>query len=95
VERDAFAAFLASAGAPHDPASFALFALAVLAASLVSEDLTCVGVGLLVADGRVSFAAGAAAAAFALWAGDLLLYGGGRWLAPWLARSRLAARARS
>jgi membrane protein DedA with SNARE-associated domain len=93
MERDAFLAFLASAGAPHDAASFALFALAVLAASLVSEDLTCVGVGLLVGAGRVDLASGVGAAAFALWAGDLLLYAAGRTLGPAVLRRRPFARA--
>jgi membrane protein DedA with SNARE-associated domain len=74
---DAIAAFVARAD-PDDPAGFALFAALVFAASLVSEDLTCIGVGLLVAQGRVGFGAAVAACAFALWLGDLALYGAGR-----------------
>jgi membrane protein DedA with SNARE-associated domain len=73
------AAFVARAD-PSEPTGFALFAVLVFAASLVSEDLTCIGVGLLVARGRVGFAAGVAACALALWLGDLLLYAAGRLL---------------
>ncbi|RIK93467.1 MAG: hypothetical protein DCC71_23975, partial [Proteobacteria bacterium] len=85
---DALAAFVARAE-PDAPAGFALFAALVLAASLVSEDLTCIGVGLLVAQGRVGYGAGVAACALALWLGDLALYGAGRLLDL----SRLRARA--
>lgn len=74
---DAIAAFVARAE-PDDVAGFALFAALVLAASLVSEDLTCIGVGVLVAQGRVGFATGVAACALALWLGDLALYAAGR-----------------
>ncbi len=71
------AAFVAQ-NEPNTLAGFALFAALVFAASMISEDLTCIGVGLLVAQGRVGFVAGAAACAFALWLGDLALYGAGR-----------------
>lgn len=74
---DAIAAFLAHAQ-PDTLAGFLLFAALVFAASLVSEDLTCIGVGLLVARGHVGFGSGVAACAFALWLGDLALYGAGR-----------------
>ena len=60
------------------------FGLLVLAATLVSEDLTCIGVGFLVARGQVDFAAGVAACAFGLWAGDLMLYGVGRLGSRWI-----------
>jgi membrane protein DedA with SNARE-associated domain len=71
------AAFVARAD-PATAAGFAWFAALVFAASMLSEDLTCIGVGLLVARGRVGLAAGVAACAFALWLGDLVLYGAGR-----------------
>lgn len=69
-------------------ATLAFFAL-VWAASMLSEDLTCIGVGLLVARGQVDFGTGVAAAVFALWSGDLLLFGAGR-----LAARRLRAESR-
>ncbi len=68
-------------------AVLAFFALVFLA-SMVSEDLTCIGVGLLVARGQVAFSTGVGASVFALWLGDMLLFGAGR-----LAARRLRARA--
>jgi len=61
----------------------------VFAASMLSEDLTCIGVGLLVARGQIDFATGVAAGVFALWFGDLLLFGAGR-----LASGRIRAEVR-
>lgn len=58
----------------------ALFFLIVFVASMLSEDLTCIGVGLLIGEGRIGFAMGVSASVFALVAGDLLLYAAGRWL---------------
>lgn len=60
--------------------------------TLASEDLTCVATGILIAQGRLSFAQGALACALGIFAGDLMLYFTGRlagsaavrW--PWLAR---------
>jgi pimeloyl-ACP methyl ester carboxylesterase/membrane protein DedA with SNARE-associated domain len=76
----------AAARRPFDPASVPpagglalLVLMAVIAsATLVSEDLTCIGVGLLVAQGRIGFAAGTAACFAGIWAGDVLLYLAGR-----------------
>ena len=56
------------------------FASLVFAASLVSEDLASIGVGLLLGAGRVSLPAALGVTAFALLLGDLLLVLGGRWL---------------
>src|SRR5215216_240322 len=44
------------------------------AATLVSEDLTCVGAGILVAQGRISFLLGAFACFFGIFVGDVLLF---------------------
>ena len=49
-------------------------------ATLVSEDLTSIGAGLLVADGRLPFAAASIACFAGIFVGDLLLFGAGRWL---------------
>ena len=55
--------------------------MAVIAlATLVSEDLTCIAVGLLVAQGRIGFLPGVVACAFGIFVGDLLLYFAGRLL---------------
>jgi len=60
-------------------------------ATLVSEDLTCVAAGLLVAHGRLSFAVASLACLAGIFAGDLLLVLAGRWLGrPALARAPLS-----
>ena len=79
-------AFDASASGPRDFLGIVVFAFLVLVASLISEDLTCIGVGLLVGSGQLGFGSGAIAATFALWIGDLMLYAAGRWLGPPLLR---------
>lgn len=73
---------------PFDPSlippavGFNLFVLFILivAATLVSEDLACIGAGLLVARGTLTFAAGFSAAFFGIVIGDVLLYALGRGL---------------
>ncbi|MFO0688102.1 MAG: alpha/beta fold hydrolase [Myxococcota bacterium] len=85
---------VAAAAMPFDPAlagpqdglGWLVFAVLVFAASMVSEDLTCIGVGLLVARGRVPASGAILACVFALVAGDLLLYAGGRLVGPPLLR---------
>jgi len=88
----------AAARRPFDPRSIpqaagvALFVLVlVLAAStLVSEDLTCIAAGVLVAQGRIAFIPAALACLFGIFFGDLLLYLAGRFLGrPWLGRAPL------
>jgi len=73
---------------PFDPswippaAGFNLIVLFILivAATLVSEDLACIGAGLLVARGTLTFASGFSAAFFGIVIGDVLLYALGRGL---------------
>jgi pimeloyl-ACP methyl ester carboxylesterase/membrane protein DedA with SNARE-associated domain len=58
-----------------------ILVLALIAlATLASEDLTCIGVGLLVAQGRLEFLPGVLACFVGIYFGDLLLYLAGRWL---------------
>ncbi len=47
-------------------------------ATLVSEDLTCIATGLLVAQGRISLVAGSSACFFGILLGDMLLFLAGR-----------------
>ena len=75
-----------------------LAALAGLAAgTLISEDLTSIGAGLLVRDGRLDAFAAVAACAAGVYAGDLCLWLAGRMLGrriltlPWFARRLNAA----
>ncbi len=79
---------LAEAARPFDPASVpkatgitAVVLLGLIAAAtLVSEDLTSIGVGMMVAQGRVAYLFGAFACFVGIFAGDVLLYIAGRYL---------------
>ncbi|MXW19154.1 MAG: alpha/beta fold hydrolase, partial [Gemmatimonadetes bacterium] len=78
----------AAAATPFDPSTlppvtgFALVValLLIVAATFVSEDLTCIGTGLLIARGSLPWTAGVGACLVGLVVGDLLLYAGGRWI---------------
>jgi len=89
---------VAAAARPFDPADVppfegpALFAILVLLALLTfaSEDLACIGAGLLVADGRIGWIAASAACFVGIFVGDMLLYLAGRTLGrPALTRAPL------
>lgn len=58
-------------------------------ATLVSEDLTCIATGLLVARGSLGFLPGAIACAAGIFLGDLMLYGVGRLGRPLVERGWL------
>jgi len=64
---------------PHGITLFVLVLLLALA-TLVSEDLTCIGAGLLVAQGTMSFLSATLACLFGIYFGDLLLFLAGRYL---------------
>lgn len=66
-----------------DPlAGFALLLVLLLAVlgTLVSEDLTCIAVGALVAQGRLEFLPGTLACFVGIYVGDLMLFVAGRFL---------------
>ncbi len=63
----------------HD-LSAAMMILFLAASTLISEDLTCIGAGILVAQGRLDFIAGAFACFFGIFVGDVLLFAAGRLL---------------
>ncbi len=77
---------VAAAAAPFDPRSlpridgFALVIILVLiaAATLVSEDLTCIATGLMVARGAIGFLPGTLACFLGIFGGDLLVFLVGR-----------------
>jgi membrane protein DedA with SNARE-associated domain len=52
--------------------------LLIAFATFVSEDLTCIATGALIAGGQIGFAAGVLACIAGIYIGDLLLYGAGR-----------------
>ncbi len=47
-------------------------------ATFASEDLACIGAGLLVAKGRIAFVPAALACTVGIWVGDVLLFLAGR-----------------
>lgn len=64
--------------------------LLLAAATLISEDLTSIAAGLLVAQGRIDLWPAVAACASGIFIGDVALFLAGRWLGrPWLARAPL------
>ena len=77
-----------AAAIPFDPSmlppitgfAFFLTLLLIVAATFVSEDLTCIGTGLLIARGSLPWTAGVGACLVGLVVGDLLLYAAGRWI---------------
>lgn len=56
--------------------------LALAAATLLSEDLTCLAAGALVAQERLAFAPAAGACFAGIFIGDVLLFLAGRWCGP-------------
>jgi len=62
----------------------------IAASTLVSEDLTCIGAGVMVAQGRIDFFPAALACFLGIFAGDVLLFLAGRYLGrPALTRAPL------
>ncbi len=95
---DSSAKRLASASHSFDPATIpeatgvtllVLIGLIALA-TLLTEDLACIGAGLLVAQGRIGFLAATLACFVGIVVGDVLLYLAGRYLGySWLKRAPL------
>ncbi|HXG68975.1 MAG TPA: alpha/beta fold hydrolase, partial [Blastocatellia bacterium] len=90
---------IARAALPYNPAdapkamgvtALVLMTLIILA-TLVSEDLTSIGVGVMVAQGRVGYLFGAFSCFLGIFVGDVLLYLAGRYLGrPALKRGPLS-----
>ena len=89
---------VSAAARPFDPAdlppfsglTLAVVMLLLAAATLVSEDLTCLGAGLLVSQGRIDFLAASLACFVGIFVGDVGLYLVGRLLGrPALRRAPL------
>lgn len=66
-----------------------VFMLLLAVATLVSEDLTCIAAGLLVARDAIGFWPATLACAFGIFFGDLMLYGVGRLGRPLIERGYL------
>lgn len=69
-----------------------LLTLGFVLGTLVSEDLTCITAGLLVAHGRIGYWPATVASLAGIYIGDILLYLGGRYLGDRLQRVRLLRR---
>ncbi len=77
-----------AAARPFDPGSIppvigvalGVLLLLIAASTLVSEDLACIATGLMVSRGTIGFLPGTLACLIGIVAGDLWLYGMGRWL---------------
>jgi len=76
------AALLPAAGGPTQ------LAIGLAIGTFVSEDLTCVAAGLLVAHGQIGFWVATLACGLGIWVGDLALIGIGRVLGPPALRRR-------
>lgn len=80
--------FIAQASAPFDPAQFHIAAgsgliltmAAIALATLVSEDLTCIGTGIMVARGSLGFLEGTVACFIGIVMGDCIFFALGRLL---------------
>ncbi len=78
---------ISAAAEPFDPAvippaqgiTWLVIVLLIAVATLISEDLACIGAGLLVTQGVLSFFSGSAAAFMGIFWGDLLLYWAGKY----------------
>ncbi|HSE97185.1 MAG TPA: alpha/beta fold hydrolase, partial [Blastocatellia bacterium] len=89
---------IALAARPYDPAdapkatgiTAVVFLILIVIATFVSEDLTSIGVGVMVAQGRIGFLLGAFSCFLGIFVGDVLLYLAGRHLGrPALKRAPL------
>jgi membrane protein DedA with SNARE-associated domain len=65
---------------PVDSSSVIVVITLIAVSTFVSEDLTCIGAGVMVAQGRISFAVGAFACFLGIFVGDVLLFFAGRYL---------------
>jgi pimeloyl-ACP methyl ester carboxylesterase/membrane protein DedA with SNARE-associated domain len=73
---------------PASGLSLLIFMGLIAGATLVSEDLACIAVGLMVARGTIGFLPGTAACFVGIFVGDLLLYFAGRYIGrPVVARA--------
>lgn len=59
----------------------ALLVLAIILATLISEDLTCIITGLMISQGLIGFIPGVLACLAGIFIGDILLFLAGKWLA--------------
>jgi len=67
-------------GASEMPLPAVLLAGTIAASTLISEDLTCIAAGLLIAQGQIGFGLGAFACFLGIFVGDILLFLTGRYL---------------
>ena len=74
---------------PFDPANsikaegkaLIILMLVIIFSTFITEDLTCIGTGLLIARGMIGFITGTLACLIGIFIGDILLYLMGKWVA--------------
>ena len=72
--------FTAGLRQPASGVALVVVSALIILSTLLSEDLACIGAGLLVAHGLLSYASAALAAFIGIFVGDLLLYAAGRFI---------------
>jgi len=78
--RAASASFDPATVPPYSGVALLLILVLIVFATLISEDLTCIGAGLLAAQGRIDFLPAVVACFVGIFVGDLLLYLAGRYV---------------
>lgn len=73
--------FDASNGVRAEGKGLIILMFVIILSTLISEDLTCIGTGLMIARGLIGFFPGVLACLIGIFVGDILLYVAGRWLA--------------
>lgn len=73
--------FDASNGIRAEGKALIILMIVIVLSTLISEDLTCIGTGLMIARGLIGFFPGVCACLIGIFFGDILLYLSGKWLA--------------
>lgn len=73
--------FDSSNGIRAEGKALIILMIVIVLSTLISEDLTCIGTGLMIARGLIGFFPGVSACLIGIFFGDILLYLSGRWLA--------------
>jgi len=72
--------FTKSSAPPADGLTLVIIMILIALATLISEDLTCIGAGLMAARGTIGFIPAVTAAFIGIFVGDMLLYLAGKYL---------------
>ncbi len=81
AQQESLKPFNPANGIKAEGSALLLLMLVIILSTLISEDLTCIGTGLMIARGLIGFFPGTLACLIGIFLGDILLYLMGRWLA--------------